>query len=142
MSGTTTSGSTILNKIGDYAKTNFVVNWASGSVIFLAICYSVVMYYENTNLKNDIVKLKETVKQEVAARKVSDENMKTITVTFETMKTTVEAFRANPPSTYDEKINGIYRIIDIHHPSGHVNHNPPAFHSNQPNNTLPEMTEN
>jgi hypothetical protein len=141
MSGTTTSGSTILNKIGDYAKTNFVINWASGSIIFAAICYSVIMYYENTQLKGDIVKLKETVKQEVAARKISDENMKTITVTFETMKTTVEAFRANPPSTYDEKINGIYRIINVYHQNGNNNHNPPAFNSNQPSNTVPERRE-
>jgi hypothetical protein len=138
MSGNTSGNtSTILNKIGNYAKTNFVVNWASATVLFGAITYSVVMYYQNDNLKETINSQKETVK-------TLKETVSTLQTTVATMSTTVEAFKANPPSVYDEKINGIYRMIDIYHRgnNGSTNHNPPSFTSTQPSSGVPNTTPN
>lgn len=130
-----TSGNTsnIFNKIGEYAKTNFVVNWASATVIFAAISYSVVMYYQNDNLKKTINNQKETVK-------TLESTVQTLQTTVATMNTTVEAFKANPPSVYDEKINGIYRMMEIYHNGNSNSHNPPSFSSNQPNGNVPNST--
>ena len=129
--GTTqTNQSTILNKIGNYAKTNFVINWASGTVIFAAITYSVVMYYQNENLKKTIDSQKETVK-------TLSSTVKTLETTVTAMNTTVEAFKANPPAVTDEKINGIYKMMDIYHGNNTTNHNPPAFTSTQPSGNTP-----
>ena len=140
-SGTTTgttieNQSTFLNKIGDYAKTNFVVNWASATVIFAAISYSVVMYYQNDGLKKTIDSQKETVK-------TLESTVQTLQTTVATMSTTVEAFKANPPAVYDEKINGIYRMINVYHTQNNGgNHNPPTFSSNQPSGDAPNSTPN
>lgn len=131
-----------INKIGEYAKTIFVVNWASASLIFGAITYSVVMYYQNQALKDTIVKQGETVKTLTETVKTQGSTINNMNASFEAIKTTVEAFTAHPPSTFDEKINGIYRIIDIYHGNGNASNNPPAFSSNQPNGNTPNSVPN
>ena len=44
----------IFNRISEYTKTVFVVNWASATIIFGALTYSIVMYNQNTGLKEKI----------------------------------------------------------------------------------------
>lgn len=134
MTGTTqttgTTHNTIFNKIGDYAKTIFVVNWASAVVIFGAVTYSVVMYYQNENLNKTIESNNKTIK-------TLSSTVKTLETTVTAMNTTVEAFKANPPAVTDEKINGIYRMIDIYHGNASSSHQPPAFTSTQPSDSTP-----
>jgi hypothetical protein len=132
---TNTNHTTILNRIGDYAKTNFVINWASGVIIVGAIAACIFLYEENKGLKKNINNQNTTITELKSLVKSQGETINTINITFETMKSTVEAFRANPPSMYDEKINGIYRIISIYHNNngGNTNHNPPSFHNVTPN---------
>jgi hypothetical protein len=127
---TGTTHNTLFNKIGDYAKTNFVINWASGTVIFGAICFSVIMYYKNQNLQKTIDGNNKTIK-------TLSSTVKTLETTVTAMNTTVEAFKANPPAVTDEKINGIYKMMDIYHGNNTTNHNPPAFTSTQPSGNTP-----
>jgi len=112
--------STILNSIGDYAKTHFIVNWASATVIFGAITYSVIMYNQNQSLKLTIDEQTKTVNTLSSA-------VKTLETTVTVMQSTLDAFKANPPAVIDEKINGIYRLIQVYHPNGVNNNTPPTF---------------
>jgi hypothetical protein len=97
-----------------------------------AITAAVVLYYENKTLKGNIEKQNTTIKDLQNVTKAQGKVINTITITFETMKSTVEAFKANPPSTYDEKINGIYRIMNIYHNNNSNSHNPPELVTTNP----------
>jgi uncharacterized protein YoxC len=88
------------------------------------------MYYKNQNLQRTIESQKETVKTLVST-------VKTLELSVTTMNTTVEAFKANPPAVTDEKINGIYKMIDIYHGNASSSHQPPEFTSTQPSGNTP-----
>lgn len=122
----------IFNKISEYTKTVFVVNWASATIIFGALSYSIFVYNQNTTLKEKINSQTEQIKLLNNRDKEQDNLINTLTITFGSIETTIEAIRQSPPSLYDEKINNLWREINKYHNNSVGNHVQPTFRSNDP----------
>lgn len=122
----------IFNKISEYTKTVFVVNWASATIIFGSITYSIMVYNQNNTLKEKINSQTEQIKLLKDRDEEQDNLIKTLTITFSTIETTIEAIRKSPPSLYDEKINNVWREINKYHNNSVGNHVQPEFRSNNP----------
>jgi hypothetical protein len=122
----------ILNKISEYTKTVFVVNWASATIIFGALSYSIFMYNQNSGLRNKNESLSEKVTLLEERDEEQDNLIKTLTITFSSVETTIEAIRKSPPSLYDEKINNLWREVNKYHNNNVGNHVQPVFRSNNP----------
>jgi hypothetical protein len=122
----------IFNRISEYTKTVFVVNWASAAIIFGALTYAIVLHNQNVVLKE---KIDSQTKQMTLLKNrdiEQDALINTLTITFGTIETTIEAIRKSPPSLYDEKINNVWREINKYHNNSSGNHTQPEFRSNDP----------
>jgi hypothetical protein len=122
----------IFNRISEYTKTVFVVNWASATIIFGALSYSIIVYNQNMSLKEKISSQSEQITLLKDRDVEQDALISTLTITFGTIETTIEAIRKSPPSLYDEKINNVWREINKYHNNSVGNHTQPEFRSNNP----------
>lgn len=126
---------TIFNKIAEYTKINFVVNWASGTLLVAAITSSIYFKIQNDSLREKQIKQDAKIASQATEIETLKETQDFLKITFESYKGTVEAFREYPPILVEEKINGLKREIDRYHNNNNSNNSVPTeYESNTPTN--------